>query len=103
MVENFTTLWVDKVSTEIRKQVIGQNKLVERLLIALICNQHILIEGVPGVAKTLTVNSLANALSLKFNRVQFTPDLLPSDLVGTLIFNPGDGTFKPRKGPILPI
>lgn len=94
------SLWSNKVIAEIRKEIIGQNKLIERLLIALICNQHLLIEGVPGVAKTLTVNSLAKALQLEFNRIQFTPDLLPSDLMGTLIYNPGNGTFTPRKGPI---
>jgi len=100
MAENLTSEWIEKVSLEMGKQVIGQKKMIERLMIALLCNQHILIEGVPGIAKTLTVNSLASALSLKFSRIQFTPDLLPSDLVGTLIYNPSDGTFSPRKGPV---
>lgn len=100
MAENSTALWMEKLSGEIKKQVIGQEKMIERLMIALICNQHVLIEGVPGIAKTLTVNSLASALSLQFSRIQFTPDLLPSDLLGTLIYNPGDATFTPRKGPV---
>ena len=98
--EKLTANWINKVSNEMGKQVIGQKKMIERMMIALLCNQHILIEGVPGIAKTLTVNSLASALSLQFSRIQFTPDLLPSDLVGTLIYNPSNGTFTPRKGPV---
>lgn len=92
--------WVNRVMAEIRKEVVGQNRLIERLFIALLCNQHLLIEGVPGVAKTLTVNALAKALSLQFSRIQFTPDLLPSDLVGTLIYDPKSSSFTPKKGPV---
>ena len=89
-----------RIKTEIRKVLIGQDQLVERLLIGLICNQHVLIEGVPGLAKTLSVTTLAKTLGLLFRRVQFTPDLLPADILGTLIYNPKTGDFTPRKGPI---
>ena len=92
--------WSSNVVSQIKKEIIGQDKLIERLLIGLMCNQHILIEGVPGVAKTLTVNTLAKTLSLSFNRIQFTPDLLPSDLIGTLIYNPTTGVFSPKLGPL---
>lgn len=94
------TAKLEKIRTEIRRVVVGQDLLVERLLIGLICNQHILIEGVPGLAKTLSVNTLSNTLGLKFQRIQFTPDLLPADILGTLIYNPKTGDFTPRKGPI---
>lgn len=80
--------------------VVGQEDLVERLLLALLCNGHVLLEGVPGVAKTLTVNSLAKAIHAEFSRIQFTPDLLPGDLTGTLVYNPRDHSFTPEKGPI---
>jgi MoxR-like ATPase len=80
--------------------VVGQRRLVNRLLIGLLCGGHILIEGVPGLAKTLTVRALASALHLTFQRVQFTPDLLPSDIVGTQIYNPRTGEFSPRFGPV---
>lgn len=92
--------WSEAVTAQIKKSVIGQDKLIERLLIGLICNGHILIEGVPGVAKTLTVTTLAKTLSLCFNRIQFTPDLLPSDLIGTLIYNPATASFSVKKGPL---
>ena len=95
-----TVSWSNLVVSQIKKEIIGQDKLIQRLLIGLICNQHILIEGVPGVAKTLTVNALAKSLALSFNRIQFTPDLLPSDLIGTLIYNPSTGIFSPKKGPL---
>ncbi len=85
---------------EIGKALIGQEKLVDRLLIALICGGHVLLEGVPGLAKTTAVRALAQALGLDFHRISFTPDLLPSDVVGTLIYNPGDGAFTARKGPV---
>ncbi len=80
--------------------IVGQRYMIERLLIGLLGNGHVLIEGVPGLAKTLTVSSLAGALHAKFNLIQVTPDLLPADLIGTLIYNPKDMTFFPRKGPI---
>ncbi|MBX3316914.1 MAG: MoxR family ATPase [Phycisphaeraceae bacterium] len=84
----------------ISQVVVGQKTMVERLFVGLLCNGHVLLEGVPGLAKTLTVSTLANAIHAKFSRIQFTPDLLPADLVGTLIYNPRDSTFTPRKGPV---
>ena len=80
--------------------VVGQSYMVERLLVALLCNNHVLIEGVPGLAKTLTVTSLAEAIQGSYQRIQFTPDLLPADIVGTLIYNPKTGEFLTKKGPI---
>ena len=91
---------LERIRSEIQKVVVGQDLLIERLLIGLICNQHILIEGVPGLAKTLSVNTLADTLGLKFKRIQFTPDLLPGDILGTLIYNPKTGEFTPKKGPV---
>jgi len=85
---------------EVGKVVVGQRPLLEALLIGLLCRGHVLIEGVPGLAKTLTVNTLARGLALSFRRIQFTPDLLPSDLLGTPVFHPGRGEFETRKGPI---
>jgi MoxR-like ATPase len=86
--------------TEVEKVVIGQRRLVERLVIALLAGGHVLLEGVPGLAKTLVVRSLAGALDLSFHRIQFTPDLLPSDVTGTQIYNPGAGNFSVRHGPV---
>ncbi|MBK1827023.1 AAA family ATPase [Haloferula rosea] len=80
--------------------VVGQESLVDRLLLALLCGGHVLIEGVPGVAKTLTVNTLAQVLHASFSRIQFTPDLLPSDLTGTLVYDPKSHEFTPEKGPV---
>jgi len=88
------------VRREIGKVIVGQQAMVERLLVALLCNNHVLIEGVPGLAKTKTVTTLAQAVQASFKRIQFTPDLLPGDLIGTLIFNPKSGEFTTRKGPI---
>lgn len=85
---------------EIGKVIVGQQYLIERLLIALLADGHILIEGVPGLAKTLSVKTLARAVNTKFQRIQFTPDLLPADLIGTLVYNPKDHTFTTKKGPI---
>lgn len=85
---------------EIEKVIVGQKYLIERLLVGLLANGHILIEGVPGLAKTLSVRILAQSINTKFQRLQFTPDLLPADLVGTLIYNPKDGAFTTKKGPI---
>jgi MoxR-like ATPase len=85
---------------ELSKVLIGQQEMVSRLMVALLTGGHVLLEGVPGLAKTLTINSLARALDLDFKRIQFTPDLLPADLLGTLIFNPREGGFTTRKGPI---
>ncbi len=88
------------VITEVKKVVVGQDRMVNRLLIGLFTQGHILLEGVPGLAKTLTVNTLAKVLHLDFNRIQFTPDLLPSDLVGTMIYNQLAASFEVKKGPI---
>ncbi len=92
--------FVEPLLTEIGKSIVGQRKLLEALLIGLLCRGHVLIEGVPGLAKTRTVNALARALDLSFKRIQFTPDLLPSDLIGTPVYHPGRGEFDIRKGPI---
>jgi MoxR-like ATPase len=93
-------LILNRIRDEIGKVIVGQFGLVERLLIALLCNNHVLIEGVPGLAKTLTVTTLAQTIQASFQRIQFTPDLLPGDLIGTLIYNPKTGDFTTRKGPI---
>jgi MoxR-like ATPase len=95
---SFTLL--ESVRSEIGKVVVGQTELVDRLLLAFLCNGHVLIEGVPGVAKTLTVNTLAQTLTAQFSRIQFTPDLLPSDLVGTMVYNPETHAFTSEKGPV---
>ncbi len=92
--------WSQKLRTEIAKAVIGQDAVVERLLVALLANGHVLLEGMPGLAKTLLVKSLGTALGVQFERVQFTPDLLPSDVVGTMIFSPKNGEFTAHRGPI---
>lgn len=89
-----------RVRAEVHRIIIGQERLIDRLLIGLLCNGHILVEGVPGLAKSLTVSTLARALDLHAVRIQFTPDLLPADLIGTEIFNARDGTFSIRRGPI---
>ena len=89
-----------QVRRELRKQIIGQDRLLDRLLIGLISNAHLLIEGVPGLAKTLAVTTLAQSIRSRFRRIQFTPDLLPADLVGTLVYHPGTGEFTTKKGPI---
>lgn len=91
---------VSQLFSEIEKTVVGQKKMVSRLLIGLFSNGHILLEGVPGLAKTLTISSLAQVLHLSFKRIQFTPDLLPADLIGTLIYNQREATFEVKKGPI---
>jgi len=92
--------FVNVLTDEIAKIIVGQKYMVERLLIGLLSNGHILLEGVPGLAKTLVVNTLSKVIQTKFQRIQFTPDLLPADLVGTLIYNQNDGTFHTKKGPI---
>jgi len=89
-----------EIAKETNRVVVGQDRLINRLLMGLLCGGHILIEGVPGLAKTLAVRTLANTIQAKFQRVQFTPDLLPSDLIGTQIYNPRTGEFTPRLGPI---
>src|SRR3954468_21330830 len=92
--------WSQKLCTEIGQAVIGQDVVIERLLVALLANGHVLLEGMPGLAKTLLVKSLGSALGVQFERIQFTPDLLPSDVVGTMIFSAKDGAFATHKGPI---
>jgi MoxR-like ATPase len=91
---------VSGLRSEVGRFVVGQHKLLDRLLIALFTRGHVLVEGVPGLAKTLAVKTLAAAIEAGFKRVQFTPDLLPADITGTLIFDPAGGTFNPRFGPI---
>ena len=91
---------LQKIRSEIGKVIVGQAYLVDRLLLALLTNQHVLIEGVPGLAKTLSVTTLAKSIQASFRRIQFTPDLLPADLLGTLIYNPKSGEFTTKKGPI---
>ena len=91
---------VSRIRDEVGKVIVGQEKLVDRLILALVANGHILLEGVPGLAKTLSVNTLAKTLGLDFKRISFTPDLLPADVVGTLIYSPKTGEFSPKKGPV---
>lgn len=91
---------IEEVKKEVAKVVVGQEKMIDSLLIALLCEGHILIEGVPGLAKTTTVNALSKALGLDFKRAQFTPDLLPSDILGAEIYDPQNNQFKIKKGPI---
>src|SRR4030095_748335 len=93
-------IFVERLISEVHRVIVGQKYMVERLLIGLLSRGHILLEGVPGLAKTLAVKTLAAAINTRFQRIQFTPDLLPADLIGTMIFNQKDGTFSPRKGPI---
>ena len=92
--------WVQPLRNEIGRVLIGQHELVDRLLVALLTGGHVLLEGVPGLAKTLAVRTLSMCLQAKFQRIQFTPDLLPADVVGTMVYHPKDGSFSPRLGPI---
>ena len=92
--------FAERVAAEVAKVVVGQKYMIDRLLIGLVADGHVLLEGVPGLAKTLTVKTLARTFDATFSRIQFTPDLLPADLVGTLIYNQKQGTFEPRKGPV---
>jgi len=91
---------IETLKQELKKTVIGQDSMIEGLIIGLLCDGHILIEGVPGLAKTTTINALSKALGLDFKRIQFTPDLLPSDIIGAQIYNPQDHTFSIKKGPL---
>src|ERR687889_1592263 len=103
LAQDKTRLHQHKIKTvleEVGKVVVGQDYMVNRLLVGLFTNGHILLEGVPGLAKTLTISTLAKVLHLNFQRVQFTPDLLPSDLVGTMIYNQNQSVFEVKKGPI---
>ena len=92
--------FIDLLQLELSKVIVGQKYMVERLLIGLLSNGHLLLEGVPGLAKTLAIKSLASAIDARFSRIQFTPDLLPADLVGTLMYNQKKEEFAVRKGPI---
>ncbi len=94
------SVFIEELLMEINKVIVGQQYMIERLLIGLLANGHILIEGVPGLAKTLAVKTISSAIQTKFQRIQFTPDLLPADLIGTMIYNPKGGDFTVRKGPI---
>src|SRR5207253_7775617 len=91
---------VEQLLFEVRKIIVGQDRMLERVLVALLSGGHILVEGVPGLAKTATVRAFANAIGGKFGRIQFTPDLVPSDLVGTRVFNPRKAEFSTELGPI---
>jgi len=92
--------FVDRLRREIGRIIVGQQYMIDRLLVGVLANGHVLVEGVPGLAKTTAVKTLAQAIDCKFARIQFTPDLLPADLIGTLVYNPKDGQFTTRKGPI---
>ncbi|HKM57497.1 MAG TPA: MoxR family ATPase [Chthoniobacterales bacterium] len=92
--------WAQAVQNEISRVIVGQKYLIDRLLVGLLANGHVLLEGVPGLAKTLAVKTLASCVDTHFQRLQFTPDLLPADIIGTMIYNPRDGEFRPRLGPI---
>src|SRR3981081_4011530 len=96
--ENST--WIPPLREEIARVIVGQKHLLDRLLIALLTNGHVLLEGVPGLAKTLALKTLANCISVRFKRLQFTPDMLPADIVGTMIYSPQDGAFRTKHGPI---
>ncbi|GAC1306960.1 MAG: AAA family ATPase [Steroidobacteraceae bacterium] len=92
--------WVSPLQQEIGRIIVGQKPLIDRLLIALLTNGHVLLEGVPGLAKTLALKTLASCIDVRFKRLQFTPDMLPADIVGTMIYNPQDGAFRTKHGPI---
>jgi MoxR-like ATPase len=91
---------MNEIRQEVNKVIVGQEKLIDRMIIAMITGGHILLEGVPGLAKTTAVRTLAAALGLQFQRISFTPDLLPADVIGTMIYNPKEGTFTPKRGPV---
>lgn len=95
-----TSIHFAKVGTQVSKVIVGQEDIIHFILVSILCNGHILLEGVPGVAKTTMIKAITRALGLKFNRIQFTPDLMPADLIGTLIYNPKTQDFETKKGPI---
>src|SRR6187397_2587244 len=95
-----TTAWIKTLREEIAQVIVGQEQLVDRLLVGLLANGHVLLEGVPGLAKTMSVRTLAKAIQATFHRIQFTPDLLPADIVGTLIYSPQDGKYHATRGPV---
>jgi len=92
--------FIDRITSEVGKVIVGQKGMVERILIGLLTGGHVLLEGVPGLAKTLTVSTVCDAVDLSFSRLQFTPDLLPADIMGTVIYNPHSGEFSAKKGPV---
>ncbi len=94
------SIFVDSLKREVQRVIVGQDYMIDRMLIGILTQGHILVEGVPGLAKTLTVKTMANAINTGFQRIQFTPDLLPADLIGTLIYDPRTQEFVPRKGPV---
>jgi MoxR-like ATPase len=95
-----SSTWIRPLQQEMARVIVGQNHLLDRLLVALLTNGHVLLEGVPGLAKTLALKTLASCIALNFKRLQFTPDMLPADIVGTMIYNPQDGAFRTKHGPI---
>lgn len=92
--------WIPQLEAEIAKIIVGQKYLIDRLIVGLLANGHVLLEGVPGLAKTLSIRTLADSIQARFSRIQFTPDLLPADIVGTLIYNPKSGEFTTKQGPV---
>jgi MoxR-like ATPase len=98
VLENST--WIAPLQLEMARVIVGQKHLLDRLLVALLTNGHVLLEGVPGLAKTLALKTLASGIAVRFKRLQFTPDMLPADIVGTMIYNPQDGAFRTKHGPI---
>src|SRR6266699_7243906 len=96
----YTLATVDHIKRELRKIIVGQDEPIEQVLVALLAEGHALIEGVPGTAKTLTVKTLARIINAGFGRIQFTPDLMPSDITGTNVFNMGSSSFSLRRGPV---
>ena len=92
--------FINRIKEELSKVLVGQQNMVDKLLIGLLSNGHILLEGVPGLAKTLTIKSLAQCIHAKFSRIQFTPDLLPADILGSAIYNPKEGSFEFKKGAV---
>src|SRR5580693_6246177 len=95
-----TSTWIRPLREEMARVIVGQKHLIDRLLVALLTNGHVLLEGVPGLAKTLALKTLAASIAVRFKRLQFTPDMLPADIVGTMIYNPQDGAFRTKHGPI---
>ena len=97
---SYSAQFITRITDELNKKIVGQETMIERLLIGLLSNGHVLLEGVPGLAKTLAIKSLSQTIHADFSRIQFTPDLLPADVIGTMIYNQGKNEFVVRKGPI---
>ncbi len=100
LIKERSVAW-NNLKNEIKKVIVGQDHIIDRIFIGLLCDGHILLEGVPGLAKTTLIKTIADALGLDFKRIQFTPDLLPADLIGTLVYSPKTHEFQTRKGPII--